>query len=310
MRDRPGAADFSARQDADLANQRERALIVKPWRRSYVGGAPQPGILCHLCRTSMDLTKAHIPPKCAGNLGSRVIRMRPFIRDRVMVHDTPKEGGLWLRTICHRCNGLASRYDDAYGDFANSVSRVGRLNARAVVLPGGSVGVPPVHVAPGRVARSLLHGVVALAPSLNLVHGELIDKLSCDAADIQLPPGLQLRVARVARPACRISSGYSMMQVLGQRQVYDVFAEICFPPLIWVLSSPPPDSLGPSLIDSEGWGDATDWIRYGPHVTRRDLRDVLDRLPVTVHPTGRDRKEWVELSSPHHTYVLEGLVRS
>lgn len=279
-------------------------------QRSYVGGKPQPGILCQLCRRSTDLTKAHIPPQCAGNTGSRVTRMRPLIRGEVMFHDAPKEGGLWLKTICQPCNGLASRYDDAYGDFVDRVSRVGLLNARAVALPGDSYGVPPIHVAPGRVARSLLYGVVALAPSLNLVHGELIDNLVCDAADIRLPPGLQLRVARVVKPACRIASAYSMMQVLGQRQVYDVFAEICFPPLIWALCSPPPDSLGPSLIDLEGWGDATDWIRYTPEATRCDLRDVLDRLPVTLHPTRRNRHEWVELSSPDHSYLLDGLVRS
>jgi hypothetical protein len=276
--------------------------------RNYVGAIPQQGILCQLCRRSTDLTKAHIPPKCAGNVGSRVTRVRPYIVDNVMRHDSPQEGGLWLRTICEPCNGLASRYDDAYGELANSVSRIDRLNQRGFVLPAGPGRVPAVDVAPGRVARSILHGMVALAPSMHLMHGDFLTGLLNDDSQIYLPPGLQLRVARVVRSQCRIASAYSMLQVLGQRQVYDVFAEIYFPPFIWVLCSAPPESLGPSLIEIERWGDATDWIRYSATATRGDLRDVLNQLPTTVHPTQRNRQQWIELSTPDQTYLLEGLI--
>ena len=289
-----------------------RLTWVVASRRNYIGAAPRPGILCQLCRRSADLTRAHVPPQCAGNTGNGVARMRPYLHDEVMRHDSPKDGGLCLRTICRECNTLASQYDDAYGDFAQRVNQGDRLKALSFALPGHSGGVPAVYVSPGRVARSLLHGMVALAPSLHLVHAELVDKLVRDEAEVRLPPGLQLRVARVRGPACRISSAYSMMQVLGERQVYDVFAEICFPPLIWVLCScsPPSESLGPSLVDRERWGDATDWIRYSRIALRSDLRDVLDRLPVTVHPTRRDRVNWIEMSSPDHSYLLEGLIRT
>jgi hypothetical protein len=101
-----------------------------------------------------------------------------------------------------------------------------------------------------------------------------------------------------------------MLQVLGKRQVYDVFAEVCFPPLIWVLYSPSPAALGPSLIELERWGDATDWIMFSHAALRSDLRDVLDRLPLTVHPTRRDRRNWVEMSSQDSSYLLEGLIRA
>jgi hypothetical protein len=277
-------------------------------RRNYVGGLPQQGILCHLCRGSTDLTKAHIPPKCAGNVGNRVARMRPYIAENVMRHDSPQEGGLWLRTLCNSCNVLASRYDDAYGEFVNRVSRVSRLRQRGFAQPGFGWDVPAVHVAPGRVARSVLYGMVALAPSMHLMHAEFLAGLRNDEAEIRLPPGLQLRVARVAERTCRIASAYSMLRVLGQRQVYDVFAEVYFPPLIWVLCSKPPEILGHSIIDLERWGDATDWIRYSSNATRGDLRDVLNRLPYTVHPIRRNRDEWIELSSPEQTYLLEGLI--
>ena len=234
--------------------------------------------------------------------------MRPFIRDEVMLQDSPKEGGLWLKTICRPCNGLAGKYDDAYGDLAQRVARVGRLGATQFALPVSTRGVPAVSVSPGRVARSLLHGMVALTPSMGLVHANFLDELLRDD-EIRLPSGLQLRVARISHPRCRISSAYWMQQVLGERQNYDVFAEICFYPFIWVLCSPHSPSLGPSLVDREGWGDATDWIRYSRTAVRSDLRDVLDRLPFTVHPTQRDRADWIELSSSDHSYVLEGLIK-
>lgn len=279
-------------------------------QRNYVGSKPKDGILCHLCRRSTALTRAHVPPQCAGNTSSRVVRMRPFIRDGVMQHETPLDGGLWLKTLCGPCNRIAGQYDDAYGDFAANVSRHDRMVSASWSLPVSAGGVPAVQVSPGRVARSLLMAMVAVAPSMNLVHGALLNQLHHDADDIRLPGGMRLRVARVRHPACRISSAYSMMQVLGFRQTYDVFAEICFVPFIWALCSATPASLGPALVDHERWGDATDWIRYGRTVERADLRSVLRRLPLTTHPTQRDRSEWIEMSAQDATYVLEGSIRA
>jgi hypothetical protein len=274
----------------------------------FIGATPAVGILCHLCRRSTALTKAHIPPRCAGNRGHRVVRMRPTVDSEVLGYSRPLEGGLWLRTLCEPCNGLASAYDDDYGDLAAAVARFDRLTTKAVLLPH-SAGVPAVSVSPGRVARSLLYGMVALAPAMNLVHSAFLDDLLRDDDDLQLPAGLRLRVARVPHRACRVSSAYSMQQVAVRRQIYDVFAEICFPPFVWALCGPVPASLGPNLIDVEQWGDATDWVRYSRAATRRDLRDVLDHLPVTVHPTQRNRDHWVDLYSAEASYVLEGMIK-
>jgi len=151
--------------------------------------------------------------------------------------------------------------------------------------------------------------MVALAPSMSIVHSSFLDDLRLDGDGLSLPAGMELRVARVAHRECRISSGYSMMQVLGTRRIYDVFAEICFSPFIWALCTSAPVSLGHMLVDQEGWGDATDWIRYGRTVERADLRSVLERLPLTIHPTLRNRDEWIELSAKDASYVLEGQIR-
>lgn len=266
-------------------------------------------MVCHLCRQSTDLTKAHVPPKRAGNRGKHVVRMRPTICEEVMSHSRSQEGGLWLQTLCAGCNGLASKYDRAYGDLTDSVKRINRLDYHSIVLPQNISGVPAVPVAPGRVARSILYGMVALAPTMNLVQSEFLTDLLGDDDELRLPPGMQLRVVRISDRECRISSAYSMMQVAVQRQLYDVFAEVCFYPFIWALCSPRAEtSLGPNLVDLERWGDATDWLRYSRTATRQDLRDVLDRLPMTRHPTLRNRDHWVDMFSNDTSYVLEGRI--
>lgn len=271
--------------------------------RHYVGEAPPRGLLCALCRSSTSLTKAHVPPQCAGNK-TPTVRMRPFIANRARQWEPPQDGGLWLRTVCERCNNLASRYDNAYGDFAQALSP--HALGHRLSLPTIR-GVPPIGVAPGRVARSVLHGMVALSPSMHLVDPEFCDSLLKDADDIRIPAGLRLLVALTNDTHVRIASAYHYHRVLGQRQDYEAFAEIYFRPLVWLLTSSGSAS-GSSLPDQEEWGDATEWACYGSGVWRTDLRNVLDRLPHTRHPSRRpSHDEWVELAGPN-SYVLEGTV--
>lgn len=270
-------------------------------KRNYVGEAPRSGILCALCRSSTTLTKAHVPPRSAGNR-SDVRRTRPYVDDSVMKQQSPLEGGMWLRTVCPSCNNLASRYDDSYGNFSQRLSR--HLPRHPLSLPTMN-GVPPIALAPGRVARSVLHGMVAIAPSFSVVHPEFLDALLADGEGIALPEGLRLRVALTGDRYCRLASAYHMHRVLGERQDYEAFAEIYFRPLAWVLTGGR-GTLGDSVFDSEGWGDATDWVRYSRESWRADLRDLVRRLPTVLHPTRRvDRDEWLGLGGPT-SYVLEG----
>ena len=275
-------------------------------RRHFIGEAPpRTGLLCALCRSSTTLTKAHIPPQCADNTGANVTRARPYIEDQTRRWEPPREGGLWLRTICQDCNTLGSKYDTSYGAFA------GRLRPHADRHPlyfVSSNSVPPVAVAPGRVARSVLHAMVALAPSFNFIGPRFVRDLLADGDDLRLPAGMRLRVAMTADRHVRIASAYHLHRVLGVRQDYEVFAEIYFRPLVWSLTSES-SSFGVSLHDQEGWGDATDWITYTREAYRADLRDVLKALPRTIHPSRRpdSAASWIEMSGPT-SYVLEGRI--
>jgi hypothetical protein len=251
------------------------------------------------------MSKAHIPPQCANNTGSAVTRTRPYIEDRVKSWESPKEGGLWLKTICRDCNILASKYDGAYGDFAKRL--MPHVGGHPLRLPT-SGGVPPVAVAPGRVARSVLHAMVALAPSFHHVVPRLVEELRADSDELRLPAGMRLRVALTSDSHARIASAYHLHRVLGSREDYEAFAEIYFRPLVWLLTGES-STVGLSLPDLEEWGDATDWISYTQDAQRADLRDVLKRLPQVLHPSRRRESadEWIEMSGPS-SYVLEGTI--
>lgn len=211
-----------------------RATVLPMGENGLLGEAPV-AALCHLCGVSTTMTRAHVPPQCAGNRNP-VTRSRVMIRDRTLGPGRPSEGGIWLRTLCAGCNGLASRYDGAYGDFA---TRMRQHLPRPLDFTSRAGAVPSVQVAPGRVARSVLLGAVAVAPVIRRAHPTLTRDLLADAPEIRLPEGLELRVARTTGPFCRVASSYHMHRMSGLVGAYMehlILAEIHFAPLSWILT--------------------------------------------------------------------------
>ncbi|MDX2854438.1 hypothetical protein PV342_39730 [Streptomyces sp. PA03-3a] len=263
---------------------------------------------CGLCGQVREMTKAHVPPQAAGNRG-KVTSATVRIHDRTRRNGRPDAGGMWLRGLCRDCNGLAGEnYDAAYGDFAKALETYTRA-LQHLHLPGHPA--PPIRLAPGRVARSILIGMFATTPHLRVMFPGLADDLREGRDHITMPDGATLRLGLYRFRGTRLASMFNGYRVLTQRQYYDVFSEVYFRPLAWALT--PRDRWdsghsGESVFDQQGWATVDDWLQYGDDVTATDLRNLCPRgVPLVHHPLlGGRSDEWVEFLSDEVTAIIEG----
>lgn len=263
--------------------------------------------ICGLCGEYRKMTRAHVPPQAAGNTGD-VTSATVRVCNSERTTGRPKAGGMWLRGLCRDCNGLAGEnYDAAYGDFAAGLTRY--FGARTHLFLPAAEPAPPVWVAPGRVARSVLIGMFATTPHLRTIFPGLAHDLQHRRPHITMPDGATLRMALYRSRSTRLASMAYGMRVLTHRQHYNVFSEIYFRPLAWTLS--PNDDrldgagLGESAVSS--WPVVDQWLQYGDDVTALDLRDLCRRgIPTVGHPLREGRGEWIETFQNDTAAFLEG----
>ncbi|MFJ6604911.1 hypothetical protein [Streptomyces lydicus] len=170
---------------------------------------------------------------------------------------------------------------------------------------------PPVSVAPGRVARSVLIGMFATTPHLRKMFPDLANDLQHRRPHITMSDGATLRMAMYPSRSTRLASMAYGMRVLTHRQHYNIFSEIYFRPLAWTLS--PSDDrldgagLGESVLRS--WPVVDEWLRYGDDVAALDLRDLCRRgIPTVGHPLREGRGEWIETFQNDTAAFLEGKI--
>lgn len=232
---------------------------------------------CGLCGEVREMTKAHVPPQVAGNrdkVRSATVRVHNNVRSAGRL----AAGGMWMRGLCGDCNSLAGlNYDTAYGAFAKALDIYQRSRSH-LHLPAAPA--PPVRVAPGRVARSILIGMFATTPQLRVTFPGLAADL-CERRDhITLPDGASLRMALYPLRWTRLASMFSNYHVLGRRLYYNVFSEVYFRPLAWALIPSDrghPEHMGESVFDCLGWATVDEWLQYGDDVAAVDLRDLCRR---------------------------------
>ncbi|MFK0127136.1 hypothetical protein ACIQSP_27980 [Streptomyces nigra] len=274
----------------------------------------KPGLRpCGLCGEVRGMTKAHVPPQVAGNRG-KVTSATVRVHNNVRSVGRLDAGGMWMRGLCGDCNSLAGlNYDSAYGDFAKALDTYQRARS-LLYLPRADPG-PPVRVAPGRVARSILIGMFATTPQLRVMFPGLAVDLRDRRSHIALPEGASLRMALYHLRWTRLASMSNNYRVLGRRLYYNVFSEVYFRPLAWALI--PSDRgydehMGESVFDNLGWATVDDWLQYGDDVTGVDLRDLCRRgVPHVRHPlSGHEQDSWVQLFSDKITAIIEGEIPS
>jgi hypothetical protein len=252
------------------------------------------------------MTEAHVPPQSVGNNGKSRERARWVTGPEGASVGRWQPGGLSVYGLCVDCNNLTSgKADPAYLDFHARVAAAWRPSVQRLLVEPG---VLPVRVAPGLVARSVLAGMYAINDRLQEHFPELAYGLLHDDNDLRLPEGLRLCLALTLGAHSRLGGPVGYMRVLTRREFHMPLAEVWFPPLAWCLrSSRSTDaSLGPEITST--WGDATEWVRYGPELTT-DLRNVIGKLPVVKAPQ-LGAEDWVMLTGDAAMTALEGRPKS
>ncbi|MDX3587632.1 hypothetical protein [Streptomyces europaeiscabiei] len=257
------------------------------------------------------MTRAHVPPQTAGNR-DKVTCGTVRVHNQIRSNGRPTAGGMWLRGLCGDCNSLAGlHYDTAYGDFTTALHTYARTSPR-LHLPRPDP-APPVRLAPGRVARSILIGMFATTPHLRVMFPGLANDLRERRDHITMPDGATLRMALYPYRGTRLASMFNGIRVLKARQHYDVFSEVYFRPLAWALTPSGrwyDEDMGESVFDNPRWAVVDDWLQYGEDVTAADLRNLCRQgVPLIGHPLlGGDQDEWVQFFSDQVTAIFEGAI--
>lgn len=214
------------------------------------------------------MTKAHVPPQAAGNR-DRVVSANVRLADRVLGHGRVAKGGMWFYSLCGDCNSMAgAQYDAAYADFSNAVLARMNLHQR--------LHLPPVRLAPARVARSILIGMFATSPHLRVVFRGLAEDLRSRRDRITMPDGASLRLAICLDRRTRLAGMYNAVRASRHTQHYDVFSEVHFRPLAWTLT---PSGRGPSSMPVNRWwkGKAGLLSTTGCSTGRTERQPISDR---------------------------------
>lgn len=237
---------------------------------------------CGICGRTSKLSKTHVPPQAAGNTG-------PVERTDMMTGQGGYQagawriGGMWVRGLCAECNSFAgAHYDTAYADFASQLSHWASVGSRAWV-PGAQA----VSLAPGRVTRSILSGMLGISPHVRELHPTLTAQMTI-GGPVRLPGELRLYVAGYLGLAAQLTGPMLTALVDGSRAAVNTLAAVTFRPLTWALATS--DSFG--VLENRGWVDATDWLRYEDDRESVDLRWLapsgVQWLPTVLHAPSDD----------------------
>ncbi|WP_156959816.1 hypothetical protein [Nocardia sp. BMG51109] len=240
------------------------------------------------------MSKAHVPPQCAGNEGA-VTRGHWMRTGSTVTLGRADEGGIWFLGQCRSCNSAAGRvFDPAYGQLAAALRP---LWLASLTRPSsGPMPIPSMAFSPGAVARSLLAGMCATTVMLRQEWPD-VPRLLDPASKLTLPADWKLCLAMTKGKTAYISGTGAGGYISGPRstdrtpdgnpRVLMTWASVFFPPLAWQLVGH-----GEQMLLDEGWVNVSQWCTIAPTETR-DLREFTTSLPLVRHPRH-------EVNGDHH----------
>lgn len=257
---------------------------------------------CGICGHYRKLTKTHVPPQAAGNTGQ--VRRADVMSSRAdgFASGPWRIGGMWVRGLCRECNSFAgSRYDAAYADFAHQlwVLMSGRPRLQRAIAPA-------VRLAPGRVTRAVLSGMMGLSPHIRVMHPTLAGEM-VRGGPVRLPAGLRLYAALYAGNRALITGPILTGATDGTGRAINTMATVTFRPLAWALATSDSDE----LLTDRGFVDATEWLRYEDDRDRHDLRWLAPHgLSLTQTILHAPSDDGFQLYSKDIAPIMAGLIPS
>jgi hypothetical protein len=254
---------------------------------------------CGVCGAYGRLSKTHVPPQASGNTKS-VERTDVMQGPDGIGPGSWRIGGMWVRGLCAECNNFAgAKYDQAYADFA--------LGLRAWFTAGSRMKIPAaqsVSLAPGRVARSVLSGMLGISPHIRVLHPTLAAQMRFGGA-VRLPGSISLRVAAYLGPDAQLTGPMLTGVVDGTGRATNTLAAITFHPLSWALVT----SDSNNELARVGWVDATEWLLYEDDRTEHDLRWLAPQgLPVVRTILHAPSNDGIQLYSKEIAPIMVGRI--
>jgi hypothetical protein len=207
---------------------------------------------------------------------------------------------MWMRGICAECNSFAGgRYDRAYADFSQQLQRWMALRSR-VLVPDSQA----VTVAPRRVSRSILSGMLGISPNIRAFNPTLAAQVK-SGGPVRLPGGMALRAACYMGRSAQLTGPMLTGFTTGPGGFVNTLASVTFRPLSWALvTTDEGDPLG-----AKGWLDATNWLLYEDDREAMDLRWLAPRgLPVMDTVLHAPSDSEVQLYSAEITPIMLGQI--
>lgn len=239
---------------------------------------------CGVCGLSKQMTKAHVPPQCAGN-EMLAKRHRLIVKGNVVSPGRQAMGGIFFRGLCAGCNTRASQYDGAYGNFAAALAQCW-VKSLTLCVPTPITLPKTIDFDPGGVVRSILLGMCATGPLVNEHWPEFLAVLA-EGKPVELPSEIKLYLALARGRSARVAGAIFGFHVIGphaRRSTEEpliginAIASVYFPPLAWELIH-----AGESILDKHGWVDVSKWTQLPPGEIHK-LTDLVPSLPATCHP--------------------------
>jgi hypothetical protein len=261
---------------------------------------------CGMCGMTKQMSKAHVPPRCAGN-EMLVKRYRYMVKGNEADAGRGDMGGIHIYGLCDECNGLAGVHDGAYGQFANHL-RSKWIRSWSIQAPA-LLDLPAVPFDPGAVVRSILLGMCATG---GLIHRDWPQlPLALAKGDpLKLPSEIAILVALARGMTARVSGPTAGFHIMGPhvrrddegvaRGIHSV-ASVYFPPVAWELIH-----VGDTTLLDDGWVDVSGWTQIPPGEVHQ-LNLLVPSLPATCHPWHHPTRSegWTELLNSEFVPIVE-----